>query len=46
MLQTQVLTYGIAGVLAERLRELAQAQVDVPTVGPPPPSIAAPVPLK
>jgi DNA-binding NtrC family response regulator len=26
MQQTQVLTYGIAGVLAERLRELAQAQ--------------------
>jgi hypothetical protein len=32
--------------LGETLRELAQAQVDVPTVGPPPPSIAAPVPLK
>jgi Uncharacterized protein conserved in bacteria (DUF2059) len=30
--------------LGETLRELAQAQVDVPTVGPPPPSIAAPVP--
>jgi hypothetical protein len=29
--------------LGETLRELAQAQVDVPTVGPPPPSIAAPV---
>jgi DNA-binding NarL/FixJ family response regulator len=26
MQQTQVLTYGIAGVLAERLRELAQTQ--------------------
>jgi hypothetical protein len=31
--------------LGESLRELAQAQVDVPTVGPPPPSIAAPVPV-
>jgi hypothetical protein len=32
--------------LGESLRELAQAQVDVPTVGPPPPAIAAPVPVK
>jgi hypothetical protein len=32
--------------LGETLRELAQAQVDVPTVGPPPPAIAAPVPVK
>jgi hypothetical protein len=32
--------------LGESLRELAQAQVDVPTIGPPPPSIAAPVPVK
>ena len=30
--------------LGESLRELAQAQVDVPTVGAPPPAIAAPVP--
>jgi Uncharacterized protein conserved in bacteria (DUF2059) len=28
--------------LGESLRELAQAQLDVPTAGPPPPSIAAP----
>jgi hypothetical protein len=32
--------------LGESLRELAQAQVDVPSVGPPPPAIAAPVPVK
>jgi hypothetical protein len=32
--------------LGESLREMAQAQVDVPTVGPPPPAIAAPVPVK
>jgi hypothetical protein len=32
--------------LGESLRELAQAQLDVPSVGPPPPSIAAPVPVK
>jgi hypothetical protein len=32
--------------LGETLRELAQAQVDVPTVGAPPPAIAAPVPVK
>jgi hypothetical protein len=31
--------------LGESLRELAQAQLDVPTVGPPPPAIAAPVPV-
>ena len=30
--------------LGESLRELAQAQVDVPMVGPPPPAIAAPAP--
>jgi len=30
--------------LGESLRELAQAQLDVPRVGPPPPAIAAPVP--
>jgi hypothetical protein len=30
--------------LGESLRELAQAQVDVPTVGAPPPAIAAPIP--
>jgi hypothetical protein len=30
--------------LGESLRELAQAQVDIPTVGPPPPAIAAPIP--
>ena len=32
--------------LGESLRELAQAQLDVPTVGPPPPAIAAPAPVK
>lgn len=32
--------------LGESLRELAQARLNVPTVGPPPPAIAAPVPLK
>jgi hypothetical protein len=32
--------------LGESLRELAQAQWDVPTVGPPPPAIAAPAPVK
>src|SRR5258708_2534427 len=31
--------------LGEGLRELAQAQLDVPTVGPPPPAIAAPAPV-
>jgi len=31
--------------LGESLRELAQAQLDVPTVGPPPPAIAAPAPV-
>jgi hypothetical protein len=30
--------------LGESLRELAQAQLDVPSVGPPPPAIAAPAP--
>jgi len=32
--------------LGESLRELAQAQLDVPRVGPPPPAIAAPAPVK
>jgi hypothetical protein len=32
--------------LGESLRELAQAQMDVPTVGPPPPAIAAPAPVR
>jgi hypothetical protein len=32
--------------LGESLRELAQAQLDVPSVGEAPPSIAAPVPVK
>jgi hypothetical protein len=32
--------------LGESLRELAQARLNVPTVGPPPPAIAAPVPVK
>jgi hypothetical protein len=32
--------------LGESLRELAQAQLEVATVGPPPPAIAAPVPVK
>ena len=32
--------------LGESLRELAQASLNVPTVGPPPPAIAAPVPVK
>jgi hypothetical protein len=32
--------------LGETLRELAQAQLDVPRVGPPPPAIAAPLPVK
>jgi hypothetical protein len=30
--------------LGESLRELAQAQIDIPRVGPPPPAIAAPAP--